>query len=309
MSHPYACASFVLALSLCAPAGAQISASITVAPPPLPIYAQPMVPGEGYIWAPGYWSWSDDNNDYFWVPGTWVLAPSPGDLWTPGYWSFDSNYYLWHGGYWGPEVGFYGGLNYGYGYAGVGYAGGRWRHGVFGYNSYVSNVSVRYVQDIYNDHPHDPGRADHTSFNGGRYGSTAHATAQQRTARDHAHAEPSLQQQQHERDAQHLPTQFAHGQHVMPQVAATVRPSVFTGGATEPIHSMPPARVLTVRNSAPSARMQAPPRAEPPPVHRGAPAPAENAQARYAAPQHNQTRQRSDPPAREERPRQEGHAH
>ena len=27
---------------------------------------------------------------------------------------------LWHAGYWGPHVGFYGGVNYGYGYGGVG---------------------------------------------------------------------------------------------------------------------------------------------------------------------------------------------
>jgi hypothetical protein len=56
---------------------AQISVGIgvTFAPPPLPVYEQPLCPGEGYIWTPGYWAYSDDFDDYYWVPGTWVQAP------------------------------------------------------------------------------------------------------------------------------------------------------------------------------------------------------------------------------------------
>ena len=56
--------------------GVAIGLSITVAPPVLPVYVQPPVPGPNYIWAPGYWAWGD--YDYYWVPGTWVLAPTPG---------------------------------------------------------------------------------------------------------------------------------------------------------------------------------------------------------------------------------------
>ena len=56
--------------------------SVDVPPPPLPIYEQPIIPGPGYLWVPGYWAWSDDFG-YYWVPGTWVLAPEPGLLWTP----------------------------------------------------------------------------------------------------------------------------------------------------------------------------------------------------------------------------------
>jgi hypothetical protein len=29
-------------------------------------------------------------------------------------------------GYWGPHVGYYGGVNYGFGYMGIGFAGGVW---------------------------------------------------------------------------------------------------------------------------------------------------------------------------------------
>ena len=47
--------------------------AITLAPPPLPVYSQPVCPGDGYIWTPGYWAYGPDG--YYWVPGTWVIAP------------------------------------------------------------------------------------------------------------------------------------------------------------------------------------------------------------------------------------------
>lgn len=74
-----------------------VGISVRVAPPELPIYEQPLCPAEGYIWTPGYWAWGE--GDYYWVPGTWFLAPEVGFFWTPGYW--------------GAVVGFYGGINYG----------------------------------------------------------------------------------------------------------------------------------------------------------------------------------------------------
>ena len=86
---------------------------------------QPPLPGPGYIWTPGYWAWGDDG--YFWVPGTWVEPPQVGLLWTPGYWGWNSGRYIFNAGYWGPEVGFYGGIDYGFGYGGIGYEGGFWR--------------------------------------------------------------------------------------------------------------------------------------------------------------------------------------
>jgi len=91
------------------------------------VYEQPVCPGAGYLWTPGYWAYAQEG--YFWVPGTWVMAPEPGLLWTPGYWG------------WGAQVGFYGGINYGFGYAGVGYQGGYWNNGGFFYNRSVNNVT------------------------------------------------------------------------------------------------------------------------------------------------------------------------
>ena len=64
---------------------AYIGISVTIAPPELPVYEQPPIPGPGYMWTPGYWAWDEDEGDYYWVPGAWVSAPEPGLLWTPGY--------------------------------------------------------------------------------------------------------------------------------------------------------------------------------------------------------------------------------
>ncbi len=108
------------------------------APPPLPTYDQPPAPGDGYIWTPGYWAFGPAG--YYWVPGAWVLAPYDGALWTPGYWGYADTGYFWNAGYWGPFVGFYGGINYGFGYFGSGFWGGRWRDHHFWYNGLYAHI-------------------------------------------------------------------------------------------------------------------------------------------------------------------------
>jgi len=113
-------------------AEARVFISVGFAPPPVPVYVQPVCPGDGYIWTPGYWQYTDDG--YQWVEGAWVLAPYEGALWTPGYWGYGPGGYFWNAGYWGPVVGYYGGINYGFGYFGVGFYGGYWNHGHFFYN-------------------------------------------------------------------------------------------------------------------------------------------------------------------------------
>ena len=77
-------------------ASAQVSVAINIEPPLLPLRAQPPVRGDGYIWTPGYWSWSRSDGEYYWVSGTWVLAPAAGYLWTPGYWGFAGAGYFWN---------------------------------------------------------------------------------------------------------------------------------------------------------------------------------------------------------------------
>src|SRR6202167_388720 len=117
-----------LTTAMSSTASAQLAISVSIAPPALPIYTQPICPSPGYIWTPGYWSYTEDGG-YFWVPGTWVEAPEVGLLWTPGYWGWNNGAYLWNGGYWGPQIGFYGGINYGYRYGGRRLIGRRWRGG------------------------------------------------------------------------------------------------------------------------------------------------------------------------------------
>lgn len=130
-------------------ASAQISVGVNIgiAPPALPVYEQPYCPGEGYIWTPGYWAYGPDG--YYWVPGAWVLAPRPGLLWTPGYWAFVGGYYRWHAGYWGAHVGYYGGINYGFGYTGIGFGGGMWVGNVYRYNTAVTRVNTTVIHNTY----------------------------------------------------------------------------------------------------------------------------------------------------------------
>lgn len=145
--------SLLLAVGLLAiPAQTQgqiaVGVSVRVGPPELPVYAQPSCPGPGFLWVPGYWAYGPEG--YFWVPGTWVEPPEVGLLWTPGYWGWEEDAYVWHAGYWGPEVGFYGGINYGFGYTGVGFYGGYWRDRTYYYNRAVNNVNITVVHNTYN---------------------------------------------------------------------------------------------------------------------------------------------------------------
>src|SRR5689334_25196094 len=164
---------------------AQVLVNITVTPPPLPVYAQPVIPGPDYMWVPGYWAWGPD--EYYWVPGTWVLAPAPGLLWTPGYWGWRDGFYVWNAGYWGPRIGFYGGINYGCGYTGVGFHGGYWNGGVFVYNRAVTNIGSVKITNVYNKTVINNTTVTNVSFNGGTGGTKAHPTAEEQAAAHDKH--------------------------------------------------------------------------------------------------------------------------
>jgi hypothetical protein len=157
---------------------AQVGISIGIAPPPIPIYTQPYPPGPGYIWTPGYWAY---DSDYYWVPGAWVLPPRIGFLWTPGYWGYNGSNYFFNEGYWGPTVGFYGGINYGYGYGGQGYYGGRWVGNTFRYNRAVTRVNTSVIHNTYVNKQVIKNTGSRASFNGPG-GATAKATAHEQTA-------------------------------------------------------------------------------------------------------------------------------
>ena len=212
-------------LSLSMASFGQVAISVRFAPPPLPVYEQPLCPGDGYIWTPGYWAW--DGDDYYWVPGTWILAPQVGFLWTPPWWGWDGGVYLFHAGWWGPTVGFYGGINYGFGYFGTGFVGGRWDGGHFFYNRAVMNVNVVNIHNVYNETIVNRTVINHVSYNGGQGGIEARATAAEDAAYREHHIGPVADQTRHMEEARGNKELRASVNHGRPGIAATARPADF----------------------------------------------------------------------------------
>jgi hypothetical protein len=231
-----ACAVLVLILASTYPAAARagfdVGVTVGFAPPPLPVYVQPPCPSPGYMWAPGYWAYDDD--DYYWVPGTWVLAPQFGLLWTPGYWSAEDDYFSWHAGYWAPHVGFYGGVNYGFGYFGIGFAGGYWRDHDFFYNRAVTNVTNVNITNVYNSRVYDNRIVNNSaaetrvSYNGGNGVHAQPTRAEVAASHEGRRGLTPLQRRQVE-GARTIHTLRASVNHGVPPVAATHRPGTFAG--------------------------------------------------------------------------------
>jgi len=225
----------VLLAIAAAVAYAQVSISVSFAPPELPVYEQPLCPGEGYLWTPGYWAYANDYDDYYWVPGTWVMAPEPGYLWTPAYWGWGGNRYVFYPGYWGQQVGFYGGINYGYGYSGDGYQGGRWQNRQFYYNRSVNNVNVTNVHNVYNTTViNNTTTVNRISYNGGNGGINARPRPEEEAAARERHIPAVPVQAQHAQSAREQPELRASVNHGTPPVAATPRPGAFNDRAVIP---------------------------------------------------------------------------
>lgn len=286
-------ASPLLALPPTAQAAVNIGIGIAVGVPPpvLPVYAQPVVPGPGYIWTPGYWAWDPSYNDYYWVPGTWVMPPQVGLLWTPGWWGWSEGYYRWHPGYWGTHVGFYGGVNYGYGYFGDGYVGGRWRGDHFYYNRAVSNVNITHVRNVYVDRTViNNVHANRVSYNGGRGGLGARPTAMQRSYADQHRVPPTRPQVQQRDRASRDPAQRFKSNRGRPAVFATQHAGRFEGPHAVTTPSAPHGRMVAAprahaSDAAPRHGNRAPLNA---PHRDRAPAPASGRQHRLMeAPDHN----------------------
>jgi len=273
----------VSGLALAAPAFAQQLACAPVAtvdrpPPPLPVYEQPPLPGPGYIWSPGYWGWDEDESDYYWTPGTWVQPPGPGLLWTPGYWAWSAGAFIFHEGYWGPHVGFYGGIDYGYGYTGAGYAGGRWDHGAFFYNRTVNNLGNVNVRNVYTQPVTANNAGNHVSFNGGKGGIEARPNAEDKTYAKERHFAPTNLQQQHVEAASKDPSLFDKDNHGKPPVAATARPGLLKGPNVVPAHAedrpgAPVPNAAPAEQRAPAAR-ETPSSPKRPAAEERAPSPA-----------------------------------
>lgn len=223
---------FIMAVMLLAVTkiNAQVSVGVgisaTIGPPPLPVYVQPPCPVEGYLWEPGYWAYDDADGDYYWVPGVWVAPPDFGLLWTPCYWGYSGNVYVFHEGYWGPQVGFYGGIDYGFGYFGSGFAGGRWEGRSFRYNTAVVNVNTTVIRNTYRD----PGvinnrtvvNNNRLSYNGPGGVNVRPRPAELRAMRER-HVRPTNEQLTHQQVARKDRNQFASVNHGRPTIAAMNR--------------------------------------------------------------------------------------
>lgn len=200
LSAAFIAAFLLVAIPTPAPAQFYVSVGATIGapPPPLLVYAQPPAPAPNYQWNPGYWGW--ETAGYYWIPGTWSPAPRPGLYWTPGYWRHSRAGYGWNQGYWGPSVGFYGGVNYGFGYFGTGFVGGTWAGNNFRYNTAVVNVNRTVIHNTYVDktvvNKNVCNDCKNVSYNGGHGGISASPTSNQLAAEQHR-VPPTTYQTQH----------------------------------------------------------------------------------------------------------------
>ncbi|HVZ83949.1 MAG TPA: hypothetical protein VG893_09780 [Terracidiphilus sp.] len=288
-----------------ASAFAGVFISVGFAPPPLPVYDQPPCPEPGLMWTPGYWAYGPDG--YYWVPGAWVPAPYEGALWTPGYWGWGSGLYVWHPGYWGPHVGYYGGVNYGFGYMGIGFVGGMWRGHSFVYNTAVVHVNTRMIHSTYVDRTvvdrYTIRNDRRVAYSGGPGGINHAASAEERAAmRDH-HMAPTSYQTQHVQAARNDHNAYfkANGGH--PQTMATERPQQFNNnhGGQPQYHpqSQPQFHGQPEQHGNPGGQYH------PQPGNQGQPH-----QEYHPAPQHEQSHPQSRPQHEESHPQHgEGHPH
>ncbi len=223
-----------------AQAHAGIFVSVAIAPPALPVYAQPPLPAPGYLWTPGYWAYGDAG--YYWVPGVWVHPPAVGLLWTPGYWGFAGGLYGWHAGYWGPHIGFYGGVNYGFGYGGIGFCGGMWRGGVFAYNGAVANFGGVHVTNVYVDRNvvvHNTiYNSNHVAFNGAG-GIDRQPSAEEARFASEQHIQPTANQMQHQTMASQDRSQLASVNNGRPGTTAIANNTAYRQVAQQHAQSQP----------------------------------------------------------------------
>ena len=160
----------------------------------------------------------------------------PGVLWTPGYWAFVGGVYHFHRGYWAPHVGFYGGVNYGFGYDGAGYEGGRWDNGQFFYNATVNNFGAVHVANVYSQpvtvHARSTSPASATTA--ARAGTPVKPTPEQEQVAAEQHIRPTPAQLSQVRAASVNPEQFQSANQGKPAIAATPRPGEFKGPGVVP---------------------------------------------------------------------------
>ncbi len=164
-----------------------------------------------------------------------IGCPAPGcsprqwDCCGHRYWAWNNGRYFWNAPYWGPQVGYYGGINYGYGYGGNGAAGGRWNNGHFEYNRAANNFGNTRITNAYSQTVVNATPFNHVSFNGGTGGVSLQPSVQQLAAAHQQHTAPLPVQAQHIQAAAANQALLASANHGHPPIAATSRPAVFSG--------------------------------------------------------------------------------
>jgi hypothetical protein len=197
-----------------------------------------------------------------------------GLLWTPGYWIWEDPTFVFIDGYWGPVVGFYGGINYGFGYPGRGYYGGRWVSDRFFYNRSVSNVNVTVIRNTYVEDVRSSGAPSRVSYNGGRDGITARPTDRETAAAKDRQVTATAAQMQHVQHARSRPDLRADENQGKPPVLATARPEALRGETGRPGSESSRDQSSNARNAERSQTRPAPPQtrseqpgaAQPPPA-------------------------------------------
>jgi hypothetical protein len=253
-----------LPLFAAAPSRAEVGVSIVVgfAPPVLPVYEQPLCPEAGWMWTPGYWAWGDD--DYYWVPGEWVPAPFVGALWTPPYWGWQNGEYVFNAGYWGTSVGYYGGIDYGFGYMGVGFVGGEWRGAAFAYNTAVVRVNTTVIHNTYVNEAivrqNTIANSRRVAYNGGPGGVRHAPTDRERAAMNEHHTPATTYQQRQISAARADRASYAKVNGGHPHNLAVVRPETAERGTKpesqprETTHSATAARQTHLTPAHPAAK-------------------------------------------------------
>jgi WXXGXW repeat (2 copies) len=80
------------------PASYAVARAATRPPPTARLEVVPASPGANYVWIAGRWGWS--NNNFAWVPGSWVLPATGHSIWVPGLWESDGHGWFWSDGHW-----------------------------------------------------------------------------------------------------------------------------------------------------------------------------------------------------------------
>jgi hypothetical protein len=295
---------------------AQILVSVNFAPLALPVYEQPVCPQPNLMWTPGYWDYAD--GDYYWVPGAWVPAPYEGALWTPYYWDWYGGGYRLHRGYWGRHVGYYGGVDYGFGYGGIGFSGGQWRGNEFAYNTAVTRVNETMIHTTYVDRTIVVNNTivnnNRVSYNGGPGGIQHTATPTELVADRERHAAPTSVQANYEQTAKVDRSSYSkvnggHPQNAVstrPQSAETriaanapkteARPETRTTPMAQPQSHVSPAQHASPQERAAPQQRVAPQQQRPAPMERAGP-------EQHAAPQVRAAPQQRVEPQKDSKPK------